>query len=304
MRDPDIQARVAEKLRRVRQAEHEENARLRGERGALERRLREIDELMPRAREDEFPALYEERNEIEETLDLYEYTRDRTARGYYFDLGGLDRFFSEVRALSAQRNERCALCDMGAGSTRAAQELAATFEGSVDVTATTLTHHPDTDKYLGRDKTRLTSLERLSKIPVDSLHGALLVQSFGYAEPAYAANALFEKMKAGGMVKCSFLDENELQRRRGLRSRRGDFARQYATVSEAAEAFRRAGFVVATEKNIWPSHDQNLFNRDVLLARKPTPGADLDYERSHLESLLAGDLSEMRSQADTLPQQR
>lgn len=133
------------------------------------------------------------------------YQKDRNRFQYYYFLKGLDATLDYVRGLDSKT-----VLDIGAGTTRAASELARK-NPDLFIFATALNYHPDFDRNLGERRIRLTPAERLRGFKSKSVSLMICVYSICYcAYPVEAVMRMDEVLEPGGVIKGNLLNKTGL----------------------------------------------------------------------------------------------
>lgn len=131
------------------------------------------------------------------------YSINRSSSDYYMCLGGIDATLGYIKNLLHKT-----VLDIGAGTTKAISEFEARFRREnpdLNFVATALRYHPDFDRYLGRDKVKLTPVEILRGFKPESVSFILAVFSITYCQfPSIAIDRINEVLEPGGVIKARF----------------------------------------------------------------------------------------------------
>lgn len=136
----------------------------------------------------------------------FEMTRNRGIGLYVRGLGGLEHFLDYASSLSEQ-GDKAKLLDIGAGNTRALGELSAIkdWSSNLDLLATSITSSKQVDKFLGKEKLRLTSAENLRGIKDHEIAAILSVHGIGWTKaPKLTAESINRVLKPSGILKAIF----------------------------------------------------------------------------------------------------
>jgi hypothetical protein len=132
------------------------------------------------------------------------YEVNRGIEDYFTEAKGLAAFFDYLRTVKGSN----LVVDIGAGTTKAISEIANGPIGrGLDFKATVLDKKPQTDLYLGRDKTITTSAEVLRGIQKESVAGVLAIISIAYSvAPELVTKRIDEILVPSGAIKAAFTD--------------------------------------------------------------------------------------------------
>lgn len=131
--------------------------------------------------------------------------KNRSITEYIDDLQGLKHLFQFARTNKDQLGSSTIL-DIGAGTTRGIFEASISSYGKgLNFTATVLRHIPEIEKYLGKDRTRVTSAETLRGINDRSCSVVLSDFGLGYSQnPEASIKSVDRVLVPGGILKVNF----------------------------------------------------------------------------------------------------
>lgn len=144
---------------------------------------------------------------FDRTIGKEKWSDDKSGMMYWTSFGGLEATTRYLRSLNGCTYH---VLDVGAGSSRGISELInfPDLDG-FDATATSLTHHPRVDNYLGKSRVKLTSAESLRGIEPNSISLILSFFSITYSvDPSLVARKFDEVLISGGVIKAIFAGDN------------------------------------------------------------------------------------------------
>lgn len=193
----------------------------------------------------------------EQTSDQYEISRG--AEKYIQLLFGLEKFFGYIKKLPPAYHK---ILDIGAGETFASSQLQkSNLCSNLELEATVLFPNSKIKKNLGQNKTHITPVETLNRIPDESFGGIISVYAAGYSSnPAVAVDSINRVLAPGGAFKGVFPKfENERHGKTTLR-----------TFGNFLERFKELGYDTAEFDGGYEDYDYYFNNSMVILAIKPT----------------------------------
>lgn len=131
--------------------------------------------------------------------------KNRSITEYIDDLQGLKHLFQFARTNKDQLGINTVL-DIGGGTTRGIFQASISSYGKhLNFTATVLRYIPEIEKYLGKDRTRVTSAETLRGISDKSCAIVLSDFGLGYSQdPGASIKSVDRVLVSGGVLKANF----------------------------------------------------------------------------------------------------
>ncbi len=126
------------------------------------------------------------------------YNRDRSGFQYIKELAGVKELFSYLKTLPSRK-----ILDIGAGTTHGITDISqSSFGTDMEFEATVLNSVPQIEKYLGNERTHITSAEILRGIPDNSIACVLSVFSLTYSRaPELVIGSVDRVLVPGGVIK-------------------------------------------------------------------------------------------------------
>lgn len=207
-----------------------------------------------------------------ENIAAPKYIVDRGLPSYIFESAGLQHLFDYVRDNQDSLHSNLIL-DVGAGTTRAISEMEGTIFGKdLRTEAVVLKNHPDIKKNLGKDRTHVTSVERLRNIDDETVGSVISIFGIAYSVlPALVVSSIDRVLVPSGVVKAVFNETEE-------QSASEELLLKTPHVFETE--FKKKGYDVITRKHPnSPTHILLAIKPPILLTAKNLLTADLkDWE--------------------------
>lgn len=133
------------------------------------------------------------------------YMTNRGASEYVSGFLGLQHFFDYVRTLPRGTT----VLDLGAGLSIGTQELSSSVIGKdLSFISVGLTRDFRVNDYIGSDKYKITSAEKLRGIANESVKGIIALHSIAYSEaPEMVIDRINKVLIPGGVIKATFCNE-------------------------------------------------------------------------------------------------